>query len=161
MDLTGTETFASVRKHFKGVAIQNSFPNFGDSPYKELDDALGIAEVVLLKLVDLVEGLLESVIGEFTCFRVILEHFVVEHGEVESETELNRVAGGKVDSVSLLISLLGLQLDRLKKIILGVLGNVAVVISYHLDEECLGLLRAVGVKDAVVDHIDDLLAVTL
>merc|ERR1712061_512996 len=91
---------------------------------------------------------------EFTCFRVILEHFVVEHGEVESDTELNRVAGGKVDSVSLLISLLGLLLDLLKKIVLGVLGNVAVVISYHLDEECLGLLRAVGVKDAVVDHID-------
>ena len=92
---------------------------------------------------------------------MILEHFVVEHGEVESEAELNRVAGGKVDSVSLLISLLGLLLDRLKKFVLGVLSNVAVVISYHLDEECFGLLRAVGVKDAVVDHIDDLLAVTL
>jgi hypothetical protein len=33
VDLTGTETFASVRKHFKGVAIQNSYPNFGDSPH--------------------------------------------------------------------------------------------------------------------------------
>ena len=92
---------------------------------------------------------------------MILEHFVVEHGEVESETKLNGVAGRKLDIVSLLISLLGLLLDILEELVLGVLGNVAVVISYHLDEESLGLLRAIGVEDAVVDHVDDLLAVSL
>ena len=133
----------------------------GEVLLEELDDALGIAEVVLLKLVDLVESLLESVISELTCFCVILEHFVVEHGEVESETKLNGVAGRKFDCVSLLISLLGLLLDILEELVLGVLGNVAVVISYHLDEESLGLLSAFGVEDAVVDHVDDLLAVAL
>ena len=133
----------------------------GEVLLEELDDALGIAEVVLLKLVDLVEGLLESVISELARFRVILEHFVVEHGEVKGEAELNGVASGKLDSVSLFISLLGLQLDIFEELVLGVLGNVAVVIANHLDEECLGLLRAVGVEDAVVDHVDDLLAVTL
>ena len=79
----------------------------GEVLLEELDDALGIAEVVLLKLIDLVEGLLKSIISEFTCFRMILEHFVVEHGEIESEAKLNGVAGGKIDIVSLLISLLG------------------------------------------------------
>ena len=133
----------------------------GEVLLEELDDALGIAEVVLLKLVDLVEGLLESVVSELARFCVILEHFVVEHGEVEGEAELNGVASGKLDVVSLFISLLGLHLDILEELVLGVLGNVAVVIANHLDEECLGLFRAVGVEDAVVDHVDDLLAVTL
>ena len=92
---------------------------------------------------------------------MILEHFVVEHGEVESKAKLNGVAGGKFDPVSLFISLFGSLLDILEERVFGVFGNVAVVISYHLDEECLGLFGAIGVEDAVVDHVNDLLAVTL
>ena len=59
------------------------------------------------------------------------------------------------------ISLLGLLLDILEELVLGALGNVAVVIANHLVEECLGLIRAVGLEDEVVDHVDDPLAVTL
>jgi len=142
------------------VALLFLFPE-GEVLLEELDNALGIAEVVLLKLIDLVEGLLKSVISELTCFRMVLEHFVVEHGEIESEAKLNGVAGGKIDRVSLLISLLGLQLDLFEEVFLGVLGNVAIVVAYHLDEESLGLFSAVSVEDTVVDHVDDLLAVTL
>ena len=159
----------STRRHSLGpatsqvvdlvVALLFLFPE-GEVLLEELDNALGIAEVVLLKLIDLVEGLLKSVISELTCFRMVLEHFVVEHGEIESEAKLNGVAGGKIDRVSLLISLLGLLLDLFEEVFLGVLGNVAIVVAYHLDEESLGLFRAVSVEDTVVDHVDDLLAVS-
>jgi len=126
---------------------------------EELDDALGVTEVVLLELVDLVESLLESGISEFASLGVILEDLVVEDGEVEGESELDGVAGGKINSIGFLVGDLGLTLNFVELSILGVLGNVAVVVTDHLDEESLGLISAVAVEDAVLDDINDLLAV--
>ena len=131
----------------------------GEVLLEEFDDALGVTEVVFLELIDLIKSLLESVIGELTGLGVILEDFVVEDGEVEGKTELDRVASWKVDGVSLFISLLSLTLDFLKLDLLGVLSDVSVVVTDHLDEESLGLLSAVSVQDTGVDHINDLLAV--
>ena len=111
---------------------------------EKLDDALSIAEVVLLELVNLVEGLLQSVVGKFTSLGVVLEHFVVEHREVESQTKFDRVAGGEIDGVSLFISLLGLLLDFLEFRILGIFGNIAVVVADHFDEEGLRLVGAIS-----------------
>ena len=45
---------------------------------KKLDNALGITEVVFLKLVDLVEGILESLVSKFASSLVVLHHFVME-----------------------------------------------------------------------------------
>ena len=126
---------------------------------EQLDDALSITEVILLELVNLVERLLESVIGKFACLGMVLEHFVVEDGEVEGQTEFDWVARGEVDSVGLFVSLLGLLLNFLEFGILGVLGNIAIVITDHFDEEGLGLIGAVAAEDAGVDHVDDLLAI--
>jgi len=92
---------------------------------------------------------------------VILQHFVVEDGEVEGEAELDGVASGELDLVGLLVGGLGLVLDILEGGVLGVLGDVAVVVTDHLDEECLGLIGALALEHAGVDHIDDLLAVVL
>ena len=103
---------------------------------------------------------MESVVGEFAGLGVILEDFVVEDREVESESELDGVAGGKIDAVGLFVGFLGLFLDFFKLLVLGVLGDVAVVVTNHLDEEGLGLIGAVAVEDAAVDHVNDLLAVT-
>jgi len=132
----------------------------GEVLLEEFDDALGVTEVVFLELIDLIECLLESVVGEFAGLGVILEDFIVEDREVESESELDGVASGKIDAVGLFVGFLGLSLDFFKLVGLGILGDVAVVVTNHLDEEGLGLIGAVGVEDAAVDHIDDLLAVT-
>ena len=78
---------------------------------EELDDALSVAEVVLLELIDLVESLLEGVVSELAGPLVILEHLVVEHREVQGETELDGVAGVKLDLVGLLVGCIGLILD--------------------------------------------------
>ena len=54
----------------------------GEVFLEELDDALGIAEVVLLKLVDLVEGSLKGVVSKLAGLGVVLKHLIVEYGVV-------------------------------------------------------------------------------
>ena len=128
---------------------------------EELDDGLSILKVVFLEFVDLVEGLLEGAVGQGASFLVVLHHLVVEDGEVEGKAELDGVAGGKVDLVGIVVGFEGLLLDFLKLGIFGVLGNVAVVVAYHLDKKGLSLVGALPLEYAQVDHVDDLLAVGL
>ncbi len=45
---------------------------------EELDDALGVTEVILLELVDFVKCILESLVGKFASGLVVLHNFVVE-----------------------------------------------------------------------------------
>ena len=126
---------------------------------EKLDDALSIAEVVLFELINLVEGLLESVVGKFASLGMVLEHLVVEDGEVEGQAEFDGVACRQIDSISLFVGSLCLALDLLELGVLGVLGNVAVVVAHHLDEESLGFIGAFTVEDAGLDHVDNFLAV--
>ena len=132
----------------------------GEVLLEKLDDALGVTEVILLKLVNLVESGLKSSVCEGAGGGVVLKHFVVEDAEVKGETELDGVACGKIDAVSLLISGLGLLLDIFEECILRVLSDVAIVVANHLHEEGLGLVGAGATEDAVVNHVDDLLAVS-
>ena len=132
----------------------------GEVLLEELNDALGIAEVILLQLIDLVEGGLESSVGELAGLRVVLKHLVVEDAEVEGEAELDGVACGKIDAVGLLVGGLGLGLDRLELVVFGVLGDVAVVVTDHLHKEGLGLVRASLSEHFRVDHVNDFLAVS-
>jgi len=126
---------------------------------EELDDALGVTEVVLLELVDLVESVLEGLVGELASLFVVLENFVMEDGEVEGKSELDGVAGRESDLVGLGVSLESLLLDLLEEGVLGVLGDVAVVVTDHLDEESLGLTVGGLDEDLLFDHVDDALAV--
>ena len=90
---------------------------------------------------------------------MVLQLFVVEDGEVEGEAEFDRVAGRQIDSVGLLVRRLGLLFDFLELGVLGDLCDIAVVVADLLHEEDLGLVAAFRVEDAVVDDLDDLLAV--
>ena len=126
---------------------------------QEFDDALGVTEVVFFELVNLVECLLESLVGQLASDFVVLHHFVVEHREVEGEAELDGVARGQRDLVSLVVSLESFLLDLIEEFCLGVLGDVAVVVADHLDEESLGLTFARLSEDLGADHVDDALAV--
>jgi len=128
---------------------------------QELDDALGIAEVVLLELVNLVESILEGLVGELASGLVVLHDFVMEDGEVEGQAELDGVAGGQRDLVGLIVRLERVLLNILEVIALGVLGNVAVVVADHLDEEGLGLAAGSLIQHVLLDHVDDALAVLL
>ena len=127
--------------------------------FKKFDDALGVTEVVFLELVNLLEGFLESLVGKLASLTMVLHHFVVEHREVESETELDRVACGEVDIVGGVVCLEGRLLDTFELGISRVLANVTIVVTDHLYEEGLGLSFALLAQHLVLDDGDDALAV--
>ena len=87
----GLNLILGLARHGQGPAISQVidlvvafllfFPE-GQVLLEKFDDALGIAEVVLLKLIDFVEGLLEGAISELASFGVVLQDFVIEDGEV-------------------------------------------------------------------------------
>ena len=81
---------------------------------EQFDDALGVTEVVLFKLVNLVESFLEGLVSELACSLVVLHDFVVEDGEVQGETELDGVAGRKCNLIGLVVSLKSVLLDTFK-----------------------------------------------
>ena len=78
---------------------------------KEFNNALGITEVILLKLVNLIESILEGLVSELTGSLVVLHNFVVEDGEVKGEAELDGVAWGKWDLVGLVVGFESVLLD--------------------------------------------------
>jgi len=127
---------------------------------KQLNDALGVAEVVFLEFVDLVKGFLKGAISELAGFLVVLHHFVVENGEVQGQAKLDGITWGKWDLVGLFVGVEGLLLDIFKQISFCVLGDVAIVVANHLDEKSLGLTLALLLENLGVDHVDDALAVS-
>jgi hypothetical protein len=127
---------------------------------KELNDTLGITEIVLLEFVNLVESILEGLVSELAGGLMVLHDFVVEDGEVEGETELDGIAGGKGDLVSFVVGLEGVLLDLLHEGTFSVLSDVAVVVADHLDEESFGLTVASLGEHLLVDHVNDTLAVS-
>ena len=60
---------------------------------EEFDDGLGVSESLLINIVDLLEGVLQSLLTELAGHLVVLHDLVVEHREVEGKTESNWVAG--------------------------------------------------------------------
>merc|ERR1711957_1013075 len=150
------ELCSSTRRLSKvvdGVVVVLLFSPESEVLLEELNDGLGITEVVFLELVNFVEGILEGPVSEVTGGLVVLHGLVMEDGEVKGETKLDGVARGEGDAVGLVVGGKGLLLNLLE--------DVTVVVSDHLDEESLGLSVAGLGEDLVVDHVDDSLAVTL
>jgi hypothetical protein len=141
------------------VVLLFLFPE-GQVLLEELDDALGVAEIVFLEFIDLVKCFLKGAVGELAGGLVVLHHLVVEDREVKGETELDGIAWWELNLVSFVVGFERVLLDLLKLGLLGVLSDVAVVVADHLDEEGLGLTVAVLGEDFVVNHVNNLLAVT-
>ena len=81
---------------------------------KELNDALGVTEVILLELVDLLESILESLISKLTSGLVVFHNFVVEDGEVKGKTKLDWVAWWEGDLIGFFVGFESFLLDILK-----------------------------------------------
>ena len=132
----------------------------GEVLFEQLNDALGVAEVIFFKLVDLVKGRLQGSVGKITGLSMILHDFVVEDGEVQGEAELDRVTGSKFDFVGVLVAAQGLLLGLLELVTFGVLADIAVVVAFHLDEEGLCRAFALGIlQDFGLGDVDDALAI--
>ena len=127
---------------------------------EQFDDALGVTEVVLFKLVNLVESLLEGLVSELACSLMILHDFVVEDGEVQGEAELDGVARRQSDLVGFIVSLECLLLHRFKLVGFSIFSNVAIVVTDHLNEESFGLSTARFAQHFLLDHVNNFLAVS-
>ena len=91
---------------------------------------------------------------------MVLHDLVVEDGEVEGKTQLDGVARGELDGVGVVVGCECGLLDLFELGALCVLGDVAVVVADHLDEECLGFTVAGLGQHLVLDDVDDAVAVT-
>merc|ERR1712029_617049 len=112
---------------------------------QQLHDESGVLVGVLLDVVELRDGILESGACHFTSLVWILEHLVLEDGIVECKTETDWVSHCQVFLGSL-VSLLVSQASVLGRLGLGIpvteLSDVPVVVGLHLAVEDFGLASA-------------------
>jgi len=59
------------------VALLFLFPK-GKVLLEELNDALGVAEIIFFQLIDLIEGFLQGLVRKLAGLRVVLKDLVVE-----------------------------------------------------------------------------------
>jgi hypothetical protein len=124
---------------------------------EELDDRLGVSEGFFINVIDLLEGIRECGFTKFTGLFMVVHHFVMEYGEVESKTKSDWVASveGLGGALGELIVLEGSTFDGLELIRSGTLSNVSVVISNHLVEEGLGFVGAGNLHALIHNDIND------
>jgi len=124
---------------------------------EEFDDGFGISESFLINIVDLLKSVGESGLTEFTGLLVVVHNFVVEDGEVKSESKSDWVAGieGFGGGLGELIVLEGTIFDGIELVTLGALGNVSVVITDHFVEESFGLVSGSNTHAGVLDDVDN------
>ena len=86
---------------------------------------------------------------------MVVHDFVMEHREVESEAKSNWVASIEAlgSFLSVLVVLESTVLDGFKSITGGAFSNVSIIVTDHLEKECLGL---VGLSLSVALVLDNL-----
>merc|ERR1712125_293765 len=122
---------------------------------QQLHDESGVLVRVLLDIVELRDGILESGARHFASLVWILEHLVLEDGIVECETETNWVSHCQV-LLGNLVSLLVSQPRVFGRLGLGVavteLSDVPVIVGLHLLVEDLRLASRRLTDEAVVQE---------
>jgi len=85
---------------------------------KEFDDGLGISESLFVNIIDLLESIGQSLLTEFASLLVVVHHFIVEDGEVESQSKSDWVASveGLGGLAGKLVVLKGTVFDGIKLI---------------------------------------------
>jgi hypothetical protein len=124
---------------------------------EKLNDGLSISESLLINVIDLLEGVRQSLLSKSACFLVVVHHFVMEHREIEGESKSDWVASVQAfrSALGKLIVLEGSVLDSIQLISLGTFSNVSVVISDHLVEEGFGLVGGGNSHAGVLHNVDN------
>ncbi len=129
-----------------------------------MHDGSGILVLIFLDLIDVSNGIIESLLGELAGFGWVVLDFVVEHGVVEGETESDGVGGLEV-LLSLLSSLgIGFMSVVSGFVVVGsggVFRDVSVVVSLHFVVEDLGLGVGRLGDELGVNEVEDLIAVSV
>jgi hypothetical protein len=132
------------------------FPE-GEILLKELNDGFGISESFLINVINLFESIRESGFTEFTGLFVVVHNFVVEDGEVKSESKSDWVASvqGLGAGLGELIVLESTVFDGIELVTLGALSNVSVVVTDHFVEESFGLISGSNTHARILDDVND------
>jgi len=125
---------------------------------KEFDDRFGISEGLLINVINLLESVGESSFSKFTGLLVVVHNFVVEDGEVKSESKSDWVASvqGLGRGLGMLIVIEGTIFDGVKLITLCALSNVSVVITDHFVEESFGFISGGNIHAGILNNIDNI-----
>ena len=139
-----------------GVLLLLFLPE-GEVLLEQLDDALGVSKGLLIDIVDFLKGIRQGLLTELAGLLVVVHHFVMEHGEVESQTKSDWVAsiqtfGGLLGKLVVLQSTI---LDIRELISLSALGNVSIVVSNHFVEEGLGLIGGCNLHALLLHNVHD------
>jgi hypothetical protein len=112
-------------------------------------------------VLDVSDGIIEGLLGEVARLRRVIHNLVVEDGEVECQTKADRVRRLELlvgEIRGLLVGTKGALSSLLVNIARGVLGNVSVVVTLHLQEEDLGLSVGSALDEEVVEEVEDVVA---
>jgi hypothetical protein len=124
---------------------------------EQLNDGLGVSEGLLVDIVNLFKSVGQSLLAEFAGLLVVIHDLVVEHGEVQSKSQSDRVAGvqGLGGGLGELVVLQGSVLDGVQLVSVGALSDVSVVVTDHLVEEGLGLVSGSDSHAGRLHDLDD------
>jgi len=129
----------------------------------ELHDGGSIFVDILLKLLNVSDGLVEGLLGELASLGGVVHDFIVEDREVKGKSESDGVSGLKVSVGNLRsvgVCLEGIVSGLLMEVSDCVLGNISVVVSLHLEVEDVGLGVTLTLWDKlVVEDLENILAV--
>ena len=128
-----------IRSEVLNSVVSILFLPEGEVLLEQLNDRLSISESLLIDIVDFLKGLGEGNLAKLTGLLVVVHNLIVEHGEVKGKSESNGVACVELlgELLGLEVSLEGSLLDFLESGFTGGLGNISVVVTDHLLEECL------------------------
>ena len=68
-----------------GVLLLFFLPE-GEVLLEEFNDRLGVSESLLINVIDFLKSIRQGLLTKLTGLLVVVHHFVMEHGEVESQT---------------------------------------------------------------------------
>jgi len=148
---------------FLGIILELRGPE-GEVISDELHNGGGIFVLIFGDLLDVSDGLIEGGLGEVACLGGVIEDFVVEDGEIECKSESDRVGGAKLGASGVLSLRVALECTIGSLLVFrtsGVLSNISVVVTLHLQVEDLSF-RVSGVHDQVVrEKVKDIFAVDI
>ena len=128
----------------------------------ELHDGGGVLVDFLLELLNIGNSHVEGLLGELTGLGGVVHDFVVEDGEVKGQSESDGVGGLEVGVGNLdggLVGLEGTVGGLLVVVTGGVLSNVSVVVTLHLEVEDGGVGVVGGAGDqSLVEDLEDVVA---
>lgn len=127
--------------------------------FQQLNDWLGISEVIFSNIINLFQCLLKTLICQLNSLFVIFHDFIVKDWEVQSKSQFDWVASMKLNFVCWLVGLESFFFNVFQFFVLGSLCNVPVVICNHLEEKSFCFILTTLRQNSWLNSLNDHLAI--